>query len=75
MKSHDRSCPAYGNYQPPYEGCDCGAEDRYSIERIGHTLHVIDGDYGCCVVCIKDATKIDQALKEMCQLLNAACKK
>lgn len=25
-KPHDRTCPAYGNYQPPYEQCDCGAE-------------------------------------------------
>src|SRR6185503_6143881 len=25
-KRHDRSCPAYGNYQPPYEECNCGYE-------------------------------------------------
>lgn len=25
-RRHARSCPAYGNYQPPYEECDCGAE-------------------------------------------------
>jgi uncharacterized protein len=23
---HLRSCPAYGNYQPPYETCNCGVE-------------------------------------------------
>lgn len=23
---HKNSCPAYGNYQPPYEECNCGAE-------------------------------------------------
>lgn len=23
---HTLTCPAYGNYQPPYETCDCGAE-------------------------------------------------
>lgn len=23
---HARTCPAYGNYQPPYEDCDCGAD-------------------------------------------------
>lgn len=27
FRQHSRSCPAYGNYQPPYEECDCGAED------------------------------------------------
>lgn len=26
MSNHKRSCPTYGNYQPPYEECDCGAE-------------------------------------------------
>lgn len=26
FKRHNRSCPAYGNYQPPYEECTCGAE-------------------------------------------------
>lgn len=24
---HLLSCPAYGNYQPPYERCTCGLED------------------------------------------------
>lgn len=23
---HAKTCPAYGNYQPPYEECDCGYE-------------------------------------------------
>lgn len=23
---HKRSCPAYGNYQPPYEECNCGVK-------------------------------------------------
>lgn len=26
FKQHVRTCPAYGNYQPPYEDCDCGAD-------------------------------------------------
>jgi hypothetical protein len=26
FRQHERTCPAYGNYQPPYEECDCGAE-------------------------------------------------
>jgi hypothetical protein len=32
---HTRSCPAYGNYQPPYEECDCGAEasDRKPFDQ------------------------------------------
>ncbi len=25
-KRHKTSCPAYGNYQLPYEDCTCGAE-------------------------------------------------
>jgi hypothetical protein len=25
-KLHKRSCPAYGNYQPPYEECNCGTD-------------------------------------------------
>lgn len=29
---HKRTCPAYGNYQPPYEKCDCGAESPFSGE-------------------------------------------
>lgn len=24
FKQHALTCPAYGNYQPPYEECDCG---------------------------------------------------
>jgi hypothetical protein len=28
MSTHKRTCPAYGNYQPPYEECDCGAEEQ-----------------------------------------------
>lgn len=24
FRQHDRTCPVYGNYQPPYEICDCG---------------------------------------------------
>jgi len=27
MTQHTRNCPAYGNYQPPYEECTCGFED------------------------------------------------
>jgi hypothetical protein len=27
-KLHSRSCPAYSNYQPPYEECNCGAETK-----------------------------------------------
>jgi hypothetical protein len=26
MSDHKRTCRAYGNYQPPYEDCTCGAE-------------------------------------------------
>lgn len=28
FKQHKNSCPAYGNYQPPYEECNCGADDE-----------------------------------------------
>jgi hypothetical protein len=28
FKQHAKTCPAYGNYQPPYEECDCGADDE-----------------------------------------------
>jgi hypothetical protein len=27
-KQHARTCPAYGNYQPPYEECNCGREAK-----------------------------------------------
>lgn len=27
FKPHKNTCPAYGNYQPPYEECDCGADE------------------------------------------------
>lgn len=27
---HTPTCPAYGNYQPPYEDCTCGAEPKES---------------------------------------------
>lgn len=27
-KRHTLACPAYSNYQPPYEDCTCGAETR-----------------------------------------------
>jgi hypothetical protein len=27
-KEHARTCPAYGNYQPPYEECNCGVEEK-----------------------------------------------
>lgn len=25
---HDSTCPAYGNYQPPYEDCTCKVENK-----------------------------------------------
>ena len=28
---HTRSCPVYGNYQPPYEECDCGDEGETTM--------------------------------------------
>lgn len=31
-KQHAQTCPAYGNYQPPYEDCDCGAEANGTAE-------------------------------------------
>jgi hypothetical protein len=27
-KRHDLGCPAYGNFQPPYEECTCGADEH-----------------------------------------------
>ena len=31
---HAQTCPAYGNYQPPYEECTCGAEQRDKDKRL-----------------------------------------
>lgn len=30
LTQHTRSCPAYGNYQPPYEECTCGFEGPFN---------------------------------------------
>ena len=32
-EQHLRTCPAYGNYQPPDEECTCGLEERDSQRR------------------------------------------
>jgi hypothetical protein len=31
---HKLSCPAYGNYQPPYEECICGDKKMNLIEEV-----------------------------------------
>ena len=31
---HKLSCPAYSNYQPPYEDCNCGAETMTNLKEV-----------------------------------------
>ena len=46
MTQHTRSCPAYGNYQPPYEECNCRAEEldteRAKVRKLTQALQVYD---------------------------------
>lgn len=43
---HKRSCPAYGNYQPPYEECDCGEDEREQRQREVNETSLVGGRKG-----------------------------
>jgi len=42
MRQHNRACPAYGNYQPPYEECNCGAEEMPNLINVDIRIAELD---------------------------------
>jgi hypothetical protein len=54
MDRHLRSCPAYGNYQPPYEACDCGYESQRTKPLTQADIREAHGKKCDCCACDND---------------------